>query len=173
MRLAIVGAIAFFVSSTMIGLLFTAASLYNRTVRISSALDDFLLPAYLIFFAMTIFTVGFLIPTVVAPTWRRLTPIQAMLIAGPLGVTSPVFYLLGLTAGARVLLPLFRSTPWLATVLTYMIPGALLGLIAVLIATVVQRHSALAAQRRNPLDPPSASHALFVSQKRNSDEKMF
>jgi len=146
MKATIAGVISFFVPCTAIGLLFTVASLFSRTTRSSNPVDDFLFATYLILFAMTFASAGFLIVTVAAPAWRRLTPMKTMLIAGVLGVIYPVFYLAGLTAAARILPPLFHSILWLATILTHLVPGALAGLAAVLIATISQRRSTKAAQ---------------------------
>ena len=139
MKPVILGAVVFFLPPTAIALLFTLASLCGRTGR--STLDDFILPAYLILYVMICATAGFVMVTAVAPAWRRLSAWRAMLIAGPIGLTCPVFYMLGMTVSALGLLRLFRSVPWLAAVLTYLTPGVMMGLVAVGIAAVISRRS--------------------------------
>ena len=141
MRSVLLGALAFFTVPTALGLLFTLASLFNRPLnKGTTTLDAFILPAYLLPFAMTFATVGFVIVTAAAPVWRRLTPKRAVLIAVPLGLTYPIIYLLGLVAGS-VLMSRLHS-PWLAAVLVYLVPGAVLGLAAILVAALMQRRSA-------------------------------
>ena len=141
MRSVLLGALAFFTVPTALGLLFTLASLSNRPLNQgTTTLDAFILPAYLLLFAMTFATVGFVIVTAAAPVWRRLTPKRAVLIAVPLGLTYPIIYLLGLVAGS-VLMSRLHS-PWLAAVLVYLVPGAVLGLAAILVAALMQRRSA-------------------------------
>jgi len=142
MKSAFAGAVAFFLPATTIGLLFCAASLFNRTSPGkdgSSALDDFVLPAYLIVFAMTFAAIGFLVTTMASPAWRGLVTRKAMLVAAGLGMTYPVFYILGLAGSAWLILPLIRSTPRLGTTLTLVIPGVLLGITAILLAKHLRR----------------------------------
>jgi hypothetical protein len=141
MRSVLVGALAFFAVPTALGLLFTLASLSNRPLnKGTTTLDAFILPAYLLLFAMTFATVGFVLVTAAAPVWRRLTPKRAVLIAVPLGLTYPIIYLLGLVAGSVLMSR--HSSPWLAAVLVYLLPGAVLGLAAILVAALVQRRPA-------------------------------
>lgn len=142
MKSTFVGTFTFFGVPTALGLLFILASLHNRPLdKGTTTLDAFILPTYLMLFAMTPATIGFVIVTAMAPVWRRLTPKRAALIAGPLGLTYPVFYLLGLAAGSVFKLLPVHSGTLLAAILMHLIPGAMLGLIAILIATLVQRRS--------------------------------
>jgi hypothetical protein len=143
MKSTFVGTFTFFGVPTALGLLFILASLHNRSLdKGTTTLDAVILPAYLMLFAMTGATIGFVIVTAMAPVWRRLTPKRSALIAGPIGLTYTVFYLLGLAVGAVFkLLPIYSGT-WLAAILMHLIPGAMLGLIAILIATLVQQRTA-------------------------------
>ena len=142
MRSVLVGALAFFAVPTALGLLFTLTSLSNRPLnKGTTTLDAFIFAAYLLLFAMTFATVGFVLVTAAAPVWRRLTPKRAVLIAVPLGLTYPIIYLLGLVAGS-VLMSRLHSSPWLTAVLVYLLPGAVLGLAAILVAALVQRRPA-------------------------------
>jgi len=142
MKSVLSGALTFFLIPTTINLLLTLASLRGRTSGDESAADRFFFAGYLILFAMAFLTVGFLIPTMAAPAWRRLKPMRAALIAGVLSFSCPLVYLVGLGFGAKALLPLFRSVPWLATSLTYMTPGVLAGLLGVLVAKVAHGRAA-------------------------------
>jgi hypothetical protein len=145
MKPSLAGAIGFFLPPTLIGLLFCAVSLFTRTQPGkdgSRALDDFLLPAYLIVFVMTFSTLGFLVTTASSSAWRGLVARKAMLVAAGLGMLCPIAHLLGLAGIAWIMLPLIRATPRLAAVLINTLPGVLLGCAAILMAKWLQRRLA-------------------------------
>jgi hypothetical protein len=145
MKASFAGAVGFFFAPTLIGLLFCAVSLFTRTgpgKDGSSAMDDFLLPAYLIVFVMTFSTLGFVITTALSPVWRGLAARKAMLVAAGLGMICPIAHVLGFAGFAWIMLPLIRATPWLAAVLINTLPGVLLGFAAILLAKWMQRRLA-------------------------------
>ena len=96
-------------------------------------LDDLLMASYLIAVSASLATVGFLIPTALSATWRQLPPRRAAIIAGTLGLVSPIAALLLTAVIARAVLPLFHSVPWLAIGILQGGPGVVLGLVAVVI----------------------------------------
>jgi hypothetical protein len=142
MRSTFVGALAFFTIPSLLSLLFIVASLQHRPLNNgTTTLDAFILPAYLMLITMIGATVGFVIVTAAAPVWRHLTPKRAALIAGPLGLICPVAYLLGL-ATTGVLVSRLHLSTWLSSLLVFIVPGVLLGLVAIPIAAFVKWRSA-------------------------------
>src|SRR5262245_26799150 len=105
--------------------------------RRPSPVDDFLLATYLVVVASVLSTLGFLAATVFSARWRGLSARRAVVIAGALGLIAPVMTLFGAGVGAVLMLPLFRAAPWVATVLFYLVPGLVLGIVALLIARVL------------------------------------
>jgi hypothetical protein len=105
-----------------------------RSPRRSSMLDDLLLAGYLMAVSVSLITLGFLIPSLLSATWRRLPVWRAARIAGVLGLVSPIVSLLLLAGIARPVVPLFHSAAWLAIGILQGGPGVVLGLVAIVIA---------------------------------------
>ena len=76
-------------------------------------------------------TLGFVIPTALSSSWRRLSTKRAIIIAAVLGLTSPITSLLVLAVIVKAILPMFHWAPWLATGLSNGVPGLVLGLVAI------------------------------------------
>jgi len=106
-----------------------------------NAFDDFLVVLYLVGVSSSLETLGFLIPTAISRTWRRLAPKRGVLIAAVLSVMSPVALALVLAVSARAVLPLFHTAPWAAVGVQFGLPGVLLGMAAVLIARMQRPES--------------------------------
>jgi hypothetical protein len=138
MKTVAIAAFSFAVFRTLPGLLLSL-TLFSQSTRRPDPLGDFLVAAYLAASSTLLSTAGFVIPTALSSTWRRLSVSRAVIIAGLLGLIGPVATLLVTAVDAPLLLPLFRSALWMATALFHGIPGVLLGLVAVLIATMTGR----------------------------------
>ena len=131
MKTVVLAAVSFAVFTAVPALLFSLAlGLSSHRAR----LDDFLLAAYLVVLSTGLMTAGFLVVTAVSASWRRLSVTRAAVIAGALGFFSPVGALLVAFVTAAALLPLFRSTAWVAIALHYGLPGVALGAAALVIA---------------------------------------
>src|SRR5262249_60089347 len=96
------------------------------------ALDDLLMASYLIAVSASLATLGFLIPTALSATWRQLPARRGAVIAGVLGLVSPIAALLLTTLIAPAVLPLFHAAPSLAIGILQGGPGVVLGLVAAL-----------------------------------------
>src|SRR5262245_47746557 len=137
MKTALVGALSFAALMVVPALLLTGTALLAQSPRRLSAADDFLLATYLVVVGAFLSTVGFLAATIFSARWRGLGGRRVVVVAGALGLISPVVTLFGVGLGPALLLPLFRSAPRVATVLFYMVPGLVLGVAAVLIARML------------------------------------
>ena len=138
MKNILLGALAFAVCAIVPGLALSAAATLSLPRGVPPRPDptgDLLM--VLIYYGTTtgVRTLGFVVPTVFSPAWRRLSTRRVLVVAGVLGLTSPMTSLLGLALIVKAVLPLFHSAPWLAIWLSNGVPGLLLGLIAVLIAS--------------------------------------
>lgn len=102
--------------------------------RRTRTLDDLLMASYLVAVSASLATVGFLIPTALSATWRQFPARRGAVIAGVLGLVSPIAALLLTAVIARAVLPLFHAAPWLAIGILQGGPGVVLGLVAVVIA---------------------------------------
>src|SRR6185436_5522912 len=138
MKTVAIAAFSFAVCRTLPGLLLSL-TLFSQSSSRPDQIGDFLVAAYLAASSTLLSTAGFVIPTALSSTWRRL---RAAIIAGVLGLIGPIATLLVTAVDAPLLLPLFRSALWIATALFHGIPGVVLGLAAVLIATVTGRKKA-------------------------------
>lgn len=96
-------------------------------------LGDVVMAVYLAAVSSLLSTLGFLLVTVLSPTWRRLAPRRAVSIAGALGLVAPIMALVVTAPSARLLPPLFRSAPWLAIAIFHGLPGIALGLVALVV----------------------------------------
>jgi hypothetical protein len=113
------------------------ALLFSLSLGLSSGrgrLDDFLMAAYLVVLSTALMTAGFVIVTAVSASWRRLSVTRAAVIAGALGLFSPIGALLLSVVTAPAVLPLFRLAAPVAIALYYGLPGLALGAAALLIA---------------------------------------
>lgn len=122
-------------------LLLTSTALYFQTPRRPDALGDFMVAAYFVFFSSALATAGFLIPTALSAPWRALAASRAAVIAGSLGLIAPLVVLAVAALGSAALLPLFRTVPWVATTLFHAVPGVVLGVAALLIASAFGERS--------------------------------
>jgi hypothetical protein len=127
------GALFFALCRAIPGLVLPALALLSQGGRRSNVFDDFLLAAYLVAMSSLLSTVGFVVPIAFSATWRRLAVSRAIVIAGGLGLVAPIAGLFVMAPIAGALLPLFRSTVWLATALFHGLPGIVLGGMALLI----------------------------------------
>jgi len=141
MKTVAIAAFSFAVCRTLPGLLLSL-TLFSQSSSRPDPIGDFLVAAYLAASSTLLSTAGFVIPTALSSTWRRLRVPRAAIIAGVLGLIGPIATLLVTAVDAPLLLPLFRSALWIATALFHGIPGVVLGLAAVLIATVTGRKKA-------------------------------
>jgi hypothetical protein len=148
MKAVALGALSFAVSTAIPALVIPLGALLSQVPRRAGLWDDFLFAAYLVAVSSLLSTVGFLIPSALSATWRRLPGWRAVIIAGGLGLVGPLVGLLVAALGAPALLPLFRSTPRLATVLFHGLPGIVLGLAAVLVASAWRPTTPTAAEHR-------------------------
>ena len=139
MKTAALSAFSFAVFRTLPGLLLSLTLFSQSSARRPDLIGDFLVAAYLAASSTLLSTAGFVIPTAISSTWRRLSVSRAVIIAAVLGLIGPVATLLVAAVDAPLLLPLFRSALWIATALFHGIPGVVLGLVAVLIAMVTGR----------------------------------
>jgi hypothetical protein len=110
-----------------------SAALFVQGPRRPDVLGDVLVAAYLVAVSSALATLGFLVPTALSATWRRLAARRAVSIAAVLGLLSPVAALLVIPVTARAILPLFHSAPWLAIGLFHGLPGVGLGVAALVI----------------------------------------
>jgi protein-S-isoprenylcysteine O-methyltransferase Ste14 len=78
---------------------------------------------YLLAVSSALSTLGFMVATGLSAVWRSLATSRAVDIVGVRGLVAPVASLVIAALGAAVLLPLFRSTPRLATTLFHLVPG--------------------------------------------------
>jgi hypothetical protein len=138
MKTVAVAAFSFAVFRTLPGLLLSL-TLFSRSSSRPDPFGDFLVAAYLAASSTLLSTAGFVIPTALSSTWRRLRLSRAVVIAAVLGLVGPIATLLVTALDAPLLLPLFKSALWIATALFHGIPGVVLGLVAVLIATLTGR----------------------------------
>ena len=139
MKTVAIAAFSFAVFRTLPGLLLSLTLFSQSSASRPDPIGDFLVAMYLAATSTLLSTAGFVIPTALSPRWRQLRVSRAAIIAGILGLIGPVAMLFVSSLYAPLLLPLFRSALWLATVLFHGIPGLVLGLVAVLIATVAGR----------------------------------
>lgn len=139
MKTVAIAAFSFAVFRTLPGLLLSLTLFSQSSASRPDPIGDFLVAAYFAATSTLLSTAGFVIPTALSARWRQLRVSRAVLIAGLLGLIGPVAMLFLSSLYAPLLLPLFRSALWLATVLFYGIPGLVLGLVAVLIATLTGR----------------------------------
>jgi len=102
--------------------------------RRPDVLGDLILASYVVALSASLSALGFLIPTALSATWRRLATRRAVIIAGVLGLLSPIMSLVVTAMTARAILPLFHSAPWLAIALLHGLPGVALGLVALVFA---------------------------------------
>lgn len=133
MKNALLGTAAFIAGSAVPGLLLSAATLLGRPAPRDGTLDDFLFAAYLIAVSSGIAAVGFLACVAIAPSWRRLSAVRASAIAAGLGLMAPIAHFVGAALAAGVVLPLFRTAPWLAMAVYFGLPGVVLGVSALLL----------------------------------------
>jgi len=141
MKTVAIAAFSFAVFRTLPGLLLSL-TLFSRSSSRPDPIGDFLVAAYLAASSTLLSTAGFVIPTALSSTWRRLRVSRAAIIAAVLGLIGPIATLLVAALDAPLLLPLFKSALWIATALFHGIPGVVLGVVAVLIATVTGRKKA-------------------------------
>jgi hypothetical protein len=135
MKTVAIAAFSFAICRTIPGILLSL-TLFTQGPRRPDAIGDFLVAAYLAGTSTLFSTAGFVIPTAISSRWRGLRVSRAVIIAGGLGLIAPVATLFVTALDAPLLLPLFRSALWIATVLFHGIPGVVLGGVAVLIARV-------------------------------------
>lgn len=125
--------LAYAVAAVVPGLALSLAALSQRTGRPDLA-GDFLVAAYLLAVSAGLSTAGFLGTTVWSVRWRRLAVPRAMLIAGTLGLISPVVSLFVAAFLTPLTLPLLRGGHWAGAILFYAPGGVALGAVAVAIA---------------------------------------
>jgi hypothetical protein len=132
MKNTLLGALAFLLCAAAPGLALSMLAMASAPVAVQrpDPTGDFLM--VLIYSGSTagLRTVGFAIPTGLSAAWRGSPAMRVAIIAGTLGVTSPITSMLVLAAIAKAVLPLFHSAPWLATALLNGVPGLVLGLFA-------------------------------------------
>ena len=136
MKPAALGALSFAIAAAGPALALSLAALFSRSAQRANAFDDFLLVLYLLAVSSSLAAIGYLIPTATSVTWRRLTVWRAVLISGALGLVAPLVALLVAALAAPAVLPLFRVARWLAVAILHGVPGVVLGLVAILIASV-------------------------------------
>ena len=141
MKTVILATLAFAVFKAAPALLFSLALGFSSG---RGRLDDFLMAAYLVALSTGLMTAGFLIVTAAGASWRRLSVTRAAVIAGALGLFSPIGALLVAVVASPALLPLFRSAAWMAIALHYGLPGLALGALALLIARLAPGKSTAA-----------------------------
>jgi len=127
------GTLAFLVCSAVPRAVLTLALVSQAPPR-PDRKGDLLLATYLLALASVLATVGFLLVTAFNRRWRSLGWRRAALVAGGLGLASPIARFLTLAAAGGALLPVIRSCPALGTGLHYGLPGVLLGIVALVIA---------------------------------------
>jgi hypothetical protein len=127
------GTLAFLVCSAVPPAVLTLALVSQAPPR-PDRKGDLLLATYLLALASVLATVGFLLVTALDRRWRSLGWRRAALVAGGLGLASPIARFLTLAASGGALLPVIRSFPALGTGLHYGLPGVLLGIVALVIA---------------------------------------
>jgi hypothetical protein len=127
------GTLAFLVCSSVPRAVLTLALVSQAPPR-PDRKGDLFLAIYLLALASVLATFGFLLVTALDRRWRGLAWRRAALVAGGLGLASPIARFLSLAAAGGALLPIIRSYPALGTGLHYGLPGVLLGIVALLIA---------------------------------------
>jgi hypothetical protein len=127
----VLGALSFAVFAAAPSMMLSATILYTQTPRRPSAFDDFLVVVYYAGVTTAVSTVGFLIPTGLSQQWRLLSKTKTTLIAGGLGLISPVVFFVVLMFTAVGLNALFKSSyMWLGLVIGQGLPGLILGTFA-------------------------------------------
>jgi hypothetical protein len=127
--------LSYAVAAVVPGLLLSLAALSQREGRPDMA-GDFLVAAYLLTVSASLSTAGFLAGTAWSARWRQSPRRRAVIIAGTLGLISPVVSLFVAAALTPVLLPLLRSGYSLGAVPFYASGGVVLGVVAIAIAYV-------------------------------------
>ena len=127
----VLGAALFAVFAAAPSMMLSATILLTQSPRRPAAFDDFLVVAYYAGVTTVVSTIGFLIPTAFSQQWRLLTKSKTALIAGGLGLISPVVFLVVLMFTAVGLNALFKSSyMWLGLVVGQGLPGLILGTFA-------------------------------------------
>jgi hypothetical protein len=136
MKTTVLGVASFAVCSTMPSLALSLLLLMTPAPHRPDAAGDFLLAGYDLGYSTVFRSIGFLVPTALSASWRRLGSLRAVFVAGALGVLSPIASDLVAALLSTMVLPVFRSSPWLATAISLGVPGVVLGGVAVAIAHV-------------------------------------
>ena len=132
------------------GLMLSLAALSSQRPGRPDLTGDLLVAGYLLAVSAGLSTAGFLGATVWSVRWRRLAVRRAVIIAGTLGLISPVASLFVAAFLTPLLLPLLRSGHWAGAILFYAPAGAVLGAVAVGIAYVKRAGSEDPAPRVLP-----------------------
>jgi hypothetical protein len=133
MKATALGFVSFAVCSMIPSLALSLLLLSSAPPR-PDATGDFLMAGLYYGYSAAFKSIGFLIPTALSRSWRRLGALRAVVIAGLLGVVSPVAYDAVAALIAKPVLPLFHSAPWLATAILFGVPGFALGILGAMIA---------------------------------------
>lgn len=136
MKPTVLGVASFAVCSTVPWLVLSLLLLLSPAPHRPDASGDFMMAGIYYGYSEAFKSIGFLIPIALSASWRRLGAMRAVIVAGALGVLSPIAYYLVALVIAKPVLPLFHSAPWLATALLLGLPGVVLGGVAVAIAHV-------------------------------------
>ena len=133
MKTVVLATVAFAIFRAAPTVALTLALVFQGPRR-PDVLGDVLMAVYLAALSSSLSTLGFLVPTALSATWRRLAVRRAVITAGVLGLLAPIMSLIVTALTARAILPLFHSAAWLAVALLHGLPGVALGLVAVLLA---------------------------------------
>jgi hypothetical protein len=133
-KATLLGVASFAVGSVLLGFALSLLLLLSPAPHRPDTTGDFLMAGIYYGYSAAFKSIGFLIPTAFSRSWRRLGALRAVVIAGALGVLSPIAYYAVAALIAKPVLPLFHSAPWLATAILFGVPGVALGVLAAMIA---------------------------------------
>ena len=135
MKTVVLSTMSYAVFKVVPSILLTLA-LFSSPIRQSrpDVMGDFLVAGYLMGISSGLSVVGFLAATAWSASWRGLPAMRASIIAGALGLVSPVVSLFVGAASSVVLLPLLRQGHWIGMALFYGLGGVVLGGVAVIVA---------------------------------------
>ena len=137
MKALLAGALSFaFFSALPSGAL--SFALYLNRQSVPEATGDLLLALYLIGFTAALTAAGFVIPIALDRRWHGLAWRRAAVIAGALGLLAPVARLGAAAATGSALRPLFHEAPTAAMAILHVVPGLVLGVVAVVLARAVR-----------------------------------
>ena len=127
MKNVLIGTLSFGLFAVAPSLLLSISAFMSSPKPRENPWDDFLFMGYYFGVSTGFTVVGFLLATAFSGPWRRGRTLRATVIASLLGLTSPIVHYATLALTAPLVLPLFRSATWYAIVITYGLPGLVLG----------------------------------------------